>query len=47
VLRRHRVAITRAGGVMLVAIGGLLVTGWWAGIVGALQGTVTDFVPVV
>jgi len=47
VLRRHRLAITRAGGVMLVAIGVLLVTGWWAGIVGSLQGTVTDFVPVV
>jgi cytochrome c-type biogenesis protein len=47
VLRRHRVAITRSGGVMLVAIGGLLVTGWWAGIVSTLQGTVTDFVPVV
>ena len=47
VLRRHRLAITRAGGVMLVAIGVLLVTGWWGGIVGSLQGTVTDFVPVV
>jgi cytochrome c-type biogenesis protein len=47
VLRRHRVAITRAGGVMLVAIGVLLVTGWWGQLVGGLQGAITDFIPVV
>jgi cytochrome c-type biogenesis protein len=47
VLRRHRVAITRAGGLMLVVIGVLLVTGWWGRLVGDLQGTITDFIPVV
>ena len=47
VLRRHRLAITRAGGVMLVAVGVLLVTGWWTAMISELQGTVTDFVPVV
>ena len=29
VLRRHQAWITRAGGLMLVVIGVLLVTGWW------------------
>ena len=47
VLRRHRVAITRAGGVMLVLIGVLLVTGWWGRLVGEMQGAITDFIPVV
>jgi cytochrome c-type biogenesis protein len=47
VLRRHRVAITRAGGVMLVVIGVLLVTGWWGRLVGEMQGAITDFIPVV
>ena len=28
-VRRHQLAITRAGGLMLVAVGVLLVTGWW------------------
>jgi cytochrome c-type biogenesis protein len=46
-LRRHRVAINRAGGVLLVVIGVLLVTGWWGLIVGDLQGAITDFIPVV
>ena len=36
-----------AGGVMLVAIGVLLVTGWWGQLVGGLQGAITDFIPVV
>ena len=47
VLRRHRVAITRAGGMMLVLIGLLLVTGWWGRLVGEMQGAITDFIPVV
>ena len=47
VLRRHRVAIARAGGVMLVVIGVLLVTGIWADLVARMQGFVTDFVPAV
>jgi cytochrome c-type biogenesis protein len=46
-LRRHRVAITRAGGVMLVVIGVLLVTGVWADLVARTQGLVIDFVPAI
>lgn len=29
VIRRHQAWVTRAGGLMLVAVGVLLVTGWW------------------
>ena len=29
VLRRHQVAVMRIGGLMMVAVGVLLVTGWW------------------
>jgi cytochrome c-type biogenesis protein len=47
VLRNHRVAITRAGGVMLVVIGVLLVTGVWADLVARTQGLVTEFVPAI
>jgi len=46
-LRRHRVAITRAGGVMLVLIGVLLVTGIWADLIVRTQNLVTDFVPAI
>lgn len=28
-IRRHQLAVSRAGGVMLIAVGALLVTGWW------------------
>ncbi len=35
--RRHQVAVARFGGLMLVAVGVLLVTGWWAWIVTWLQ----------
>ena len=37
VLRRHQVWVTRAGGVMLVLVGVLLVTGWWDQAVSWLQ----------
>lgn len=37
-LRRHRLGINRAGGVMLVLIGGLLVTGLWNDLIVHLQG---------
>jgi cytochrome c-type biogenesis protein len=47
VLRRHRVAITRLGGVMLVVIGVLLVTGVWADLIVRTQNVVNNFVPVV
>ncbi len=36
-VRRHQVWVMRAGGVMLVAVGVLLVTGWWAEAVTWLQ----------
>jgi cytochrome c-type biogenesis protein len=47
VLRRHRVALTRAGGVLLVLIGLLLVTGLWTDLVARTQGLVANFIPVV
>ena len=37
-VRRHQVWITRGGGVMLVAVGLLLVTGWWDVFVTDLRG---------
>lgn len=46
-LRRHRLAIMRAGGAVLVAVGLALVTGLWGEWVGGLQGLVDGFVTVV
>lgn len=46
-LRRHRLAIMRAGGVILVVIGLALVTGLWGRFTGALQGTIGGFETVV
>jgi len=37
VVRRHQAWVTRIGGVMLVVVGVLLVTGWWDWIVNWLQ----------
>jgi cytochrome c-type biogenesis protein len=47
-VRRHQVAVMRIGGLMLVAVGVLLVTGWWDQIVSWVQiQLVSDFeVPV-
>jgi cytochrome c-type biogenesis protein len=47
VLRRHRVAISRAGGAMLVVVGLLLVTGVWTTWMNALQGTISGFETVI
>lgn len=47
VLRRYRVAVTRFGGGMLVLIGVLLVTGVWGDLVARLQGTISEFAPVI
>lgn len=47
VVRRHRAAVTRAGGVMLVALGTLLVTGVWDDVMAALTGVVVDFETVL
>lgn len=46
-LRRHRVAIMRVGGALLVAVGLALVTGLWGTWVAQLQGVVDGFVTVV
>jgi cytochrome c-type biogenesis protein len=47
VLRRHRLAIARAGGAMLVVVGLLLVTGIWSAWMNALQGTIGGFETVI
>ena len=47
VLRRHRAAITRAGGVLLVVVGLLLLTGGWEVLVGLTQGWVSGFETVL
>ncbi|MFP5335352.1 MAG: cytochrome c biogenesis CcdA family protein [Actinomycetes bacterium] len=46
-LRRHRLAIARAGGAMLVVVGVLLVTGVWTAWMNALQGTIAGFETVI
>ena len=46
-VRRHQVWVTRVGGLMLVVVGVLLVTGWWDVWVAELRGWVGTFeVPV-
>ena len=46
-VRRHQVWVTRIGGLMLVVVGLLLVTGWWEIWVAELRGWVVGFeVPV-
>ena len=42
-VRRHYHAVTTAGGLMLVSVGVLLVTGWWGIWVGHLRGLVSGF----
>lgn len=42
-LRRHRLALMRAGGLMLIALGLLLVTGLWDRLTGLLQGWIDGF----
>jgi cytochrome c-type biogenesis protein len=46
-LRRHRLAIMRVGGALLVLVGLALVTGLWASFTTALQGLVGGFETVV
>jgi len=46
-LRRHTRAIQIGGGVMLVAVGILLLSGLWGGILATLQTSVAGFVPVI
>jgi len=40
-VRKHQAWVTRIGGLMLIAVGILLVTGWWDAIVGDLRGWVS------
>lgn len=47
VLRRHRLAISRAGGAMLVLVGVLLVSGVWTSWMTTLQGTISGFETVI
>jgi cytochrome c-type biogenesis protein len=47
VLRRHRVTVNRAGGVMLQVIGVLLVIGLRGDVVAGRQRLIVTFVPVV
>lgn len=42
-LRRHRVALMRIGGALLVVLGLLLVTGLWARLTGELQGWIDGY----
>lgn len=42
VIRRHQVWVTRIGGVMLIVVGVLLVTGWWNVLVADIRGWFPD-----
>jgi cytochrome c-type biogenesis protein len=46
-LRRHTRAIQIGGGVLLVAVGLLLVSGLWGGLLARLQVAVAGFTPVL
>jgi cytochrome c-type biogenesis protein len=46
-VRRHQQWVTRAGGVLLIAVGVLLVTGAWDSVVGPLRQLVSGFETVV
>jgi cytochrome c-type biogenesis protein len=46
-LRRHTRAIQIGGGALLVAVGLLLVTGLWGGLLAQLQVAVAGFTPVI
>lgn len=46
-VRRHQQWVTRVGGAMLVAVGVLLVTGWWDRLVVQMLGWTTGFTTVV
>jgi cytochrome c-type biogenesis protein len=46
-LRRHTRAIQIGGGVLMVAVGVLLLTGLWGGLLAQLQTSVATYVPVI
>jgi cytochrome c-type biogenesis protein len=47
VVRRHRAVVTRAGGVLLVGLGVLLVTGAWDDVMARLTSSIADFETVL
>jgi cytochrome c-type biogenesis protein len=47
VLRRHQLTLLRVGGVTMVIVGLLLVTGLWATLTADLRSTFASFVPVI
>lgn len=47
VVRRHRRAISQAGGVLLILVGVLLVTGLWGSLTGWMQGWIASYTTVV
>ena len=46
-LRRHTRGIQISGGALLVAVGLLLVSGLWAGLLATLQTSIANFTPVL
>lgn len=46
-VRRHQQWVTMAGGAMLVAVGVMLVTGWWDQLVAQMLGWTTSFTTVL
>lgn len=46
-VRRHQVWVMRAGGFLLVAVGVLLVTGWWGDLVASMQGWISGFTVII
>ena len=46
-LRRHTRTIQIGGGVLMVGVGVLLLTGLWGGLLAQLQTSVAGFVPVI
>lgn len=46
-VRRHRTAISRVGGAVLIVVGLLLVTGVWGTVMNWLQGSIAGFEPVL
>ena len=47
VIRRHRVAVTRLGGAMLVVVGLLLVSGAWTALMSELRGSISGYETVL
>ena len=47
IVKRHYASVTRIGGLLLVTVGIMLVTGLWADLVGHLQSAVHGYVPAI